>query len=88
MPRVKEAKSHARLTPFLRGVAYGLHLAGQSYREIADQLLKPDASETTQQAVAGIIKQVQSHGGVLWDGGATAASSAGRQRNTSRAEDK
>ena len=89
MPRVKKkAKSRSHFTPFLRGVIYGLFLAGHTHREIADELVKADGSEASHGSVTTAIQQVQAHGGLLWDGETTADSSAGRPRKTSKALDR
>ena len=40
----KPLKSHSRLNPFLRGVIYGLHLAGLTLTDIADEIVKEDGA--------------------------------------------
>jgi hypothetical protein len=87
MPRVKKAtKSHGRFTPFLRGVIYGLHLAGYAYHEIQEEVVKPDGSETTQQGIADAIAKADRNGGVLWDG--EVGKSSGPPRQTTPSLDK
>ena len=89
MPVVKQAvKSHARFTPFLRGVIYGLFLAGWTHREIVDELVKSDGSEVSLGGVATAIKMAEAKGGLLWDGLPASSSSAGRPRMTATALDK
>ena len=84
----KAAKSHARYTPFLRGVIYGLFLAGYAHREIVDELVKTDGSEVSLGGVSSAIKTAESKGGLLWDGQLSSSSSAGRPRMTAKALDK
>jgi hypothetical protein len=91
MPPAKTMmKSHARFTPYLRGVIYGLFLAGYTYQEIADEVVKPDGSETTQQGVSGVIDQAQANGGLLWEGEVASSScgAVGRPRQTTNTLDK
>ena len=38
------ATTRARLTPFLRGMIYGLYLGGMTQREIADKVTKVDGA--------------------------------------------
>ena len=85
--RMPPKQSQKHFNPFLRGVIYGLFLAGLPYREIAEELIKPDGSETSQQAVAGVVQQAEANGGLLWDGVA-ANSNAGRPPATTSALDK
>ena len=86
-PRKEKAVSNLRLTPFLRGVIYGLLLAGWTYREIADEVVKPDGTHPCQQAVANVAAQVKSRGGYGWSGEST-SSEAGRPRSTTTALDR
>ena len=65
--RRNNKRSSVHFTPFLRGVIYGLLLAGWTYNEIAEEMEKPDGTQPTQQAIAGVAKQLQTRGGMAWD---------------------
>ena len=89
MPVAKKAvKSYARFTPFLRGVIYGLFLAGYTHREIVDELVKSDGSEVSVAGVASAIKTAKAKGGLLWDGQLSSSSSVGRPRLTAKTLDR
>ena len=77
--------SRTHLTPFLRGVIYGLFLAGYTYQEIADEVEKPDGQHPCQQSIASVIKEAEANGGLRWDG--TQSANAGRPRSSSSALD-
>jgi hypothetical protein len=49
MPKAmkKLKRSHARWSPFLKGLIYGVWLAGSVVLEIADEVEKPDGSTPT-----------------------------------------
>ena len=82
-------KSRARLTPYLRGVIFGLFLAGSTYEEIAEEVVKADGCHPCQQTVAACIVRCQKNGGVAWDGGATnEQTSVGRPRTSSKPLDR
>ena len=85
--KTAKACSGARFNPYLRGVIYGLFLAGMTYQEIADEVEKPDGSNPCQQSIATVVAQATERGGIMWDG-ASLASKAGRPRETSTALDK
>jgi len=85
--RAPQQSTHARFTPFLRGVIYGLLLAGWTYSEIADEVEKPDGTHPCQQAVAQVAAQLRACGGFCWDG-ETGSSEVGRPRSTTDALDK
>ena len=70
--------TNARLTPFLRGVAYGLSLAGYTLEDIAAEIRKPGGCNASQQAIAATISMAEQNGGVEWDG--EHHSGAGRPR--------
>ncbi|CAK0888840.1 unnamed protein product, partial [Prorocentrum cordatum] len=76
----------AQLSPFLRGVVYGLFLAGSSYQEIAEEVAKEDGGHPCQQTVAATIRRVEKNGGLAFDGGRL--SQAGRPRSTETALDR
>ena len=91
MPPKRKAETRVRLTPYLRGVIYGLFLAGYTYQEIADEVEKADGTNPCQQSVASVISQAKSHGGLQWDGEAeykSASSSVGRPRETTQKLDR
>lgn len=85
--RPKQQTTHTRLTPFLRGVIYGLLIAGWPHAEIADEVEKPDGTHPSTQAVAQVAAQVESLGGFGWNG-QTPPGKAGRPRTTTDALDK
>ena len=60
--------SFARLTPYLRGIIYGLMLAGYSVDEIVDEVEKPDGSQPSPVAVPRRLQLSQEEGGMAWDG--------------------
>lgn len=84
----RQSGTYARLTPFLRGVIFGMFLAGSSVSEIMDEVTKPDGSTPSKTAVEDAIQRVQQTGALLSDGGSGGASSAGRPRSTEAALDK
>jgi hypothetical protein len=84
MPPKTSSRTH--LNPFLRGVVYGLFLAGYTYQEIADEVTKPDGEHLCQQSVASVVESAKACGGLEWDG--EQALGAGRPRCTSDALDK
>ena len=62
-----EGPSYARMTPFLRGVIYGLFLAGYTVDEIRDEVLKPDGFRPCRQSISNAIQLAEKHGGEFWD---------------------
>ena len=87
MPRVKraEARTHNRYSPFLRGVIYGMFLAGWAQRDIADAVTKSDGSPISQGGVSRNIQMAEANGGMRWSGEVKVSPSAGRPRTTSKA---
>ena len=83
----RNTTSNMHFSPFLRGVIYGLFLAGYTYREIADEVEKPDGSHPCKTSVASVVQQATQLGGMGWDG-ETANGNAGRPRRTTNALDK
>ena len=61
---VARATIRVRLTPFQRGAIYGLFLAGFTYREIAEEIVKADGSSPSQQRVASTVAQARANGGL------------------------
>ena len=66
--RPKKAPSRSHLSPYIRGVIYGLIIAGWTYQEIADEVEKPDGENLCQQTVATVASQAKARGGMHWDG--------------------
>ena len=81
-------RSTTRLSPYVRGVIFGLFLAGYTYQEIAEEVEKPDGTNPCQQTVAGVVEQAQQQGGLLWDGEHSTSGGPGRPRITTDALDK
>ena len=84
MPPKPSARAH--FNPFLRGVVYGLFLAGYTYQEIAEEVTKSDGERPCHQSVASVIETAEACGGLRWDG--EHAQGAGRPRITTDALDK
>ena len=85
-PRGMPMPSSARLSPYVRGVIYGLFIAGYTCREIADEVTKPDGSHPSHGSVAGVIREAKARGGIAWGG--EPSGYGGRPRATSDALDK
>jgi hypothetical protein len=60
--------SKVHLTPYLRGVVYGLFLAGCTLLEISEEVVKPDGSHPSMSSISDCIKTAESSGGICWDG--------------------
>jgi transposase len=84
--KTKNKAAHARLTPFSRGVAYGLSLAGYSVKEIADEIEKPGGCRPSKSTIFETIATARKSGGLGWDG--VVVSNAGRPRKTEDALNK
>ena len=68
-PKRRPARaSFARLTPFLRGVIYGLYLSGSSFDEIQQEVAKPDGADVTLQSIRNTVAMCEANGGVTFDG--------------------
>ena len=80
--------SYARLTPFLRGVIYGMFLSGMTIPEIRDEIIKGDGECPSYNAVGNLIKQCTAKGGLLWNGGADVKHAGGRPRTTTSSLDR
>ena len=83
--RRKQESSRVHFSTLVKGVIYGFFLAGWTYQEIADEVVKQDGTNPCQQSVASVVKSVQANGGMLYDG---PDSDAGRPRSTSSNLDK
>ena len=80
-------KSRTRFSPYLRGAIFALSFAGWTFREIAEEIAKPDGQTPCHQSVADVVKQAKGHGGFEWDG-EPGTTSKSRPRTTSTALDK
>jgi hypothetical protein len=82
--------TRAHFSPYLRGVIYGLLLAGWTYEEVAEEVEKPDGTNPCQQTVASVAAQAKAGGGLRWDGESASKTGglAGRPRHTKTALDR
>lgn len=78
--------SHARLTPFQRGMVYMGSLAGMSLSDIAEKVRKSGGGSPSKSVVKDTIAQARANGGSSWDG--VLRGGAGRPRKTGGALDK
>ncbi len=83
----KTVGTRVHFSPYLKGVIFGLFLAGTTYREIAEEVVKPDGTHPCQQSVASVVEKAEKLGGMLWDGQSD-SSLAGCPRVTTDALDK
>ena len=60
--------SYARLTPYAKGIIFGMFLAGSGLQEIADAVVKGDGSHPCQQTVAATVARCRAEGGTRWSG--------------------
>ena len=79
--------SYARISPYLRGAIYALYVAGWSYRDILNEIEKPDESHPCIGTIGCVVKKAEAAGSFLWDG-CDDKTSTGRPRSTSTALDK
>ena len=84
-PRAMKIVSSVRLSPYLRGVVYGMRLAGATLDDIHKAVRKPDGSSISQQSIFACIRLCEQNGGVRWDGNVANTSSSGRPRETTKA---
>ena len=82
----KAQPSYARLNPFLRGVIYGMFLAGCSVTEIQDEIEKQDGASPSRMTISRTCRCAARSGGASWDG--STPSGAGRPRSMTAAEEK
>ena len=63
-------RTYARFCPIVKGLIYGMFLAGVGYQDIANskEVVKTDGSHASQQAVAGVVERWQSEQPGKWDG--------------------
>ena len=69
MPKLVR-RSSARLSPYLRGVIFGMSKVGKSPAYIQRAIKKPDGVQPSHQAVVDAIALCKRMGGIKWDGGA------------------
>ena len=86
--KAKKQVARTRLSPYARGIAYGMHLAGTHLQTIAATVRKPDGENPTQQGIWHCIQLCEDNGGVDWDGDAKELSGGGRPRETTPAMDR
>ena len=79
MPKLVR-RSSARLSPYLRGVIFGMSKAGRSTAYIQRAIKMPDGVQPSHQAVADAIALCKRQGGVKWDG-VVKTDQVGRQRS-------
>ena len=60
--------SYARLSPYVKGVIFGMFLAGSTLWDIADTVVKSDGQHPCQQTVAATVARCRAEGGTKWDG--------------------
>lgn len=77
-----------QLTPFLRGVVYGMFLAGMSYMDISGEVTKPDGNNLTPGGAQYVVNKVGEEGGLLSTGQRPVSDGRGRPRHTETALDK
>ncbi len=78
LPRGKDRKPSARLSPYLRGIVCGMHLVGATLDDIHKKLRKPDGSDLTPPGAWSCIQLCELNGGVNWDFLATSSCSTAR----------
>ncbi|CAK0893334.1 unnamed protein product, partial [Prorocentrum cordatum] len=78
--RAAAKASHARLTPFQRGMIYMGSLAGMTMTDIAASVQKCDGSFPSVNVVKDTIEKAEAHGGSAWDGASSGR--PGRPRET------
>ena len=83
MPVKPTTSKFARLSPYVRGIIFGLYLAGLPLNEILEQVVKPDGSSPQKQTVCNTIRMCEKNGGFHWDGGAAKCHPGGGTRVTS-----
>ena len=55
----KTVGTRVHYSPYLKGVIFGLFLAGTTYREIAEEVVKPDGTHPCQQSVASVVEKAE-----------------------------
>ena len=85
--RAGATASHARLSPYVKGIILGMSLAGMASRDIAKQVVKGDGTHPPYQTVSATLKRCLAEGGLAWNGEARAVG-RGPPRKTSAALDR
>jgi len=80
------AATFARLTPYLRGIIYGLRMADYGVQDIIKEVEKADGAPPSRSAVLRSLALSDRMGGLAWDG--VVPSAGGRPQKTSDALDK
>ena len=80
------AVTFARLTPYLRGIIYGLRMADYGVQDIIKEVEKADGAPPSRSAVLRSLALSDRMGGLAWDG--VVPSAGGRPKKTSDALDK
>ena len=80
-------RSRARLSPYVRGLVFGMHLAGATLPDIEATLTKPDGTTLSQPGAWNCIQMCEENGGVKWDG-VVNHDSDGRPRDSTPAMDR
>ena len=62
-------RTFERMTPFSRGVIYGMSIAGLEPSEIAAEVEKPGGATPTRVTVHQVLKACAANGGMAWDWG-------------------
>ena len=83
----KNISSYARLSPYVKGIIFGLFLAGTALEDIVGAVTKDDGSHPCQQTVATVVRRCKAEGGSKWDGEAQTAG-RGPPRKTTTALDR
>ena len=78
------AVTFARLTPYLRGIIYGLRIADYGVQDIVKEVEKADGAPPIRSAELRSLALSDRMGGLAWDDGVV-PSAGGRPNNTSDA---
>ena len=77
------AVTFARLTPYLRGIIYGLRMADYGVQDIIKEVEKADGAPPIRSALLRSLALSDRMGGLAWDG--VVPSAGGRPKKTSDA---
>ena len=80
-------RSRARLSPYVRGLVFGMHLAGATLPDIEATLTKPDGATLSQPGAGNCIQMCEENGGAK-RGGVVNHDSDGRPRDSTPAMDR
>lgn len=88
MGKCKAKRSaYARLSPYVKGIIFGLFLAGTTLTDIADEVTKENGDHPCVSTVESTIRICQAKGGSKWNGVAH-SSGRGPARQTTSALDR